>query len=165
MWMIEKRPFWASKVMTGILHILEMKNAIFKNVKVPEKYASHQPAKSCKLFSALEHLKHCILFCFFILLVTSQTHVLSVSWGWYHSSVYFLDINLYRCQKQAAHKSPHSQLQQPANKVNYVGIAPSAASKQNVFIFVRQKLQYQCIAIKFISNGLKKKISLANFYL
>lgn len=50
--MMGKRPFWASKVMTGIPRILEMKNAIFKNVKVPEKHASYQPAKPFRLFSA-----------------------------------------------------------------------------------------------------------------
>lgn len=50
--MMGKRPFLAPKIMTGIPHILEMKNAIFKNVKVPEKHASQQPIRFFRLPSA-----------------------------------------------------------------------------------------------------------------
>lgn len=134
MWMMEKRPFWASKVMPGIPHILEMKHAIFKNVNVPEKHASHQPARSCKPFGALEHLNIVSCFAFpscwlllrhmFYLFPEAGITVQCIS-----------QILISTDVRNRQHTSLHSQLQKPANKVNYVGIAPSAASGQNVVFY------------------------------
>lgn len=49
----------------------------------------------------------------------------------------------------------HSQFQETGNTVNYVGIAPSAASEQKVdglfSYFFSQTLHYQRIAIELIS--------------
>lgn len=66
----------------------------------------------------------------------------------------FQDINLYRCQEQAAH-SLHSQLQKPVNAANYVGIAPSAASgPKDFFLQPEASVSVYCNRIcigKFLS--------------
>lgn len=129
--MVEKRPFWAPKVMTGIPHILEMKNAIFRNVRVPEKHASHQPARSLAFFSCLRAFDHFLLFHFssWFLRHFFFCHFPIDSITVQHISKVFSSL-----QRTGTTQKPLFKTAETQTTANYVSRAPSAASGQKDFL-------------------------------
>lgn len=130
--MVEKRPFWAPKVMTGIPHILAMKNAIFRNVRVPEKHASHQPARSLVFFSCLWTFDHFFTSCFTFHLGFSDTCFATCLLIVSQFSTFPRFSFLYR--EQAAHKSLPSQRQKPGLQLIMLAGLPLLLQEKKIFL-------------------------------